>query len=216
MQEKLQAADHWRKIAEHFAGQLAADLNGKLNGRALYVPTPGGEQAFVEGFRELLITALVQQGLPVSSEARNALVVDVHYSIYRFRPDRAENTYFYGEATALTTGLWAIGGVMAADISSVGGVTAGVKLLSAIAGLEGFSWLANERMGKGQYATGPVPRSEILLTASIADNSRIISRRSNIYYAVDADQDLYWKRTAQAQSISVFGDCADGSKACVR
>ena len=101
-QDKLQAAEHWRKIAEHFASQLATDLRDKLGGRAIHVPNPGGEQAFVDGFRELLTTALVAQGLPVSTEARNALSVDVRYAIYSFRPDRAQNTYYYGDATALT------------------------------------------------------------------------------------------------------------------
>lgn len=202
-QKELQAAQHWQAIADHFASQLAGDLAGKLNGRAVYVPQPGGEQAFVEGFRELLITALVSQGVPVSTEAKDALAADVRYSIYRFRPDRLQSTYFYGDATALAAGLWAVGGLAVANVSSA-------------AGVEGFGWLSNEAMGRGQYVSGPVPRSEILLTASVTDGQRIVGRRSNIYYTADEDQALYWDRPAAAYRVSVGGDCVEGGKACAR
>lgn len=215
-QQKLQAAEHWRSIADHVAVQLVGDLREKLNGRAIHVPLPGGEQPFVEGFRELLITALVGQGLPVSTEANNALAVDVRYSIYRFRPERLQSTYYYGDATALAAGLWAVGGIVAADISSGRGVSAGAKLLLLAAGADGFSWLSNEAMGRGQYAAGPVPRSEILLTASVTEGARIVSRRSNIYYTADEDQALYWNRPSVAHRVTVVGDCDEGRKTCVR
>jgi hypothetical protein len=215
-QQKLQAAEHWRNIAQHAATQIANDLRDKLNNRAVFVPQPGGEQAFVEGFRELLITALVEQNIPVSTEARNALTVDVRYSIYRFSPDRAKNTYYYGDATMLAAGLWAVGGIVAADISSAGGVSAGVKLLTLAAAADGFSWLSNEQQGRGEYASGPVPRSEIVLTASVVDGTRIVSRRSSIYYTADEDPGLYWHRPAAAHSISIVGDNCDGKKPCAR
>lgn len=215
-QEKLQAAEHWKKIAEHFANQLSSDLRDKLNGRAVYIPNPGGEQAFVDGFRELLITAIVREGLPVSTEARNAISIDIRYSIYSFRPDRAKGTYYYGDATAVATGLWAVGAVAAADLSSSSGLSAGVKLLAAAAGLDGFGWLSQEAMGRGQYASGLVPRSEILLTASVADGNRIVSRRSNIYYATDEDRELYWNQASRVHNITVVGDCGERSKPCVR
>ena len=215
-QQKLQAASHWQRIADHVAGQLAGDLRDRLNGRAVYVPQPAGEQAFVEGFRDLLITSLVARQIPVSIEAKNSLSIDVRYSIYGFRPDRLKNTYYYGEATLLAAGLWAIGSVVAADISSAGGVSAGAKLLTVAAGLDGFAWLHNEAGGRDQLASGPVPRSEIILTTSVVDANRIISRHSNIYYAVDEDRALYWDRPATAHTISVVGDCGDGRTACER
>ena len=216
-QDKLQAAGHWRRVADHFAAQIADDVRDKLDGRALYVPNPGGEQAFVDGFRELLTTALVAKGVPVATDARNALTVDVRYAIYRFRPDRAQNTYFYGEATALTAGLWAISAVAAADISPNAGISAGVKALTAVAGIEGFAWLSQEALGHGQYASGPVPRSEIILTAAVADTNRLlVSRRTNIYYTMDEDSQLYWNKPARGTSIPVVGDCGGRSTTCAR
>lgn len=215
-QQKLQAARHWQLIADHFAEQMATSVQGKLNGRALYIPQPGGEQAFVEGFRELLITALVNRGVPVAVSEQGALVADVRYNAYRFRQDRAASTYYYGEATMLTAGLWAVGGVMAADIVTAKGISAGVKALTAAAALDGFGWLSNEGLNGGRVASGGVPRSEIILTVSVADAGRIVSRQSTVYYTADEDADLYWKRPGSGRLISVVGDCDAGSVKCAR
>ncbi len=217
-QLKLQAARHWQLIAEHFAGQMAVAMQDKLKGRAVYIPQPGGEQAFVEGFRELLITALVTRGVPVAVSEQGAVVADVRYNAYRFKPERAANTYYYGEASMLAAGLWAVGGVMAANISSANGVAIGAKTLVAAAALDGFGWLRNEGFGEGSVASGEIPRSEIILTLSIADGGRIISRQSNIYYTSDDDAGLYWKRNNNATSsnVSVLGDCDAGGVKCAR
>ena len=204
-QQKLQSARHWQLIAEHFAGQVAESIGGKLNGRSLHVPQPGGEQAFVEGFREMLVTALVNRGIPVALTANGALVAEVRYQAYRFRPERVASTYYYGEATALTAGLWAVGSVLAADISPAVGVSAGVKALTAVRSIKGFAWLRNEALGGSQNASGSVPRSEIVLTVSIADQSRIISRQTTVYYSADEDADLYWKRTGGSSVVQVKG-----------
>lgn len=215
-QQKLQAARHWQLIAGHFAGQLADGLNGKLAGRAVYVPQPGGEQLFVEGFRELLITALVERGVPVAVSESGAVVADVRYNAYRFRPERLASTYYYGEATALAAGLWAVSSVMAGNLSSANGVEAGAKLVTTAFAVDGFGWLKNEVLGGGRLASGPVPRSEILLTVSVADGGRIVSRYSNIYYTADDDADLYWKRAGGGATLKLVGDCKEGERKCTR
>ncbi|MFZ2854939.1 MAG: hypothetical protein WAZ34_12620 [Rhodocyclaceae bacterium] len=217
-QQQLQAAHHWQLIAGHFAKQIASDVQGKLGERAVFMPQPGGEQAFVQGFRELLTTELVQQGVPVSTSAGNALTVEVSYSIYRFRPERAASTYYYGDAVALTAGLWAIGGIAVANVSSAAGVSAGAKLLTAAAGLEGFAWVNNEQRGRGEYTNGAVPRSEMILTASVTDNSRIVSRRSAIYYTADDEPGLYWNRSGAGHTLSVTAGSlsCEGGKSCGR
>ena len=87
--------------------------------------------------------------------------------------------------------------------------------LSAV-GLDGFAWVHQEALGNGRYASGPVPRSEILLTASITDRSRIVSRRTNIYYTVDEDRELYWNQTSRSHNISVVGDCGERTQTCAR
>jgi hypothetical protein len=221
-QQKLQAARHWQLIADHFAGQLANNLGASLGGRALYVPQPGGEQAFVQGFRELLITSLVNKGVPVAADAdaSGALFADVRYNIYRFSRDRLAETYFYGEATALAAGLWAFGGAVKGITwsNNARGVAAGAVLLTTAAAKEGFSWLSEEGFGNGRYASGPVPTSEILLTISVADGGRIVSRYSSIYYTADEDFGLYWQRSdgGGGTAVPVLGDCNSGRTLCAR
>ncbi|MDR1935306.1 MAG: hypothetical protein LBS49_06965 [Candidatus Accumulibacter sp.] len=214
-QQKLQAARHWQLIADHFAGQLVNTLGSSLGGRALYVPQPGGEQAFVQGFRELLITSLVAKGVPVAVEASGALTADVRYNIYAFDPDRLKDTYYYGEATMLAANLWALGGALHGIISAnnATGVVVGSSLVTAAAWADGMGWLANEGLGKGRFASGPVPSSEILLTVSVADGGLIVSRYSSIYYTADEDSRLYWERSG-GTNMPVVGDCDPGRTLC--
>jgi len=218
-QKKLQAAHHWQVIAGHVADQLAADpgMGDKLAGRALHVPQPVGEQAFVEGFRELLITALVERGMPVATRPDGALNVDVRYAAYRFSPERVVNQYRYGQLTSLAVGLWGLGAIGASDVSRSVGVNAGAVLVGLGAWLDGFTWLENEASGRAKEASGSVPQSEIVLTTSIADAGRIIARKSHVYFVADSDADLYWKRPAVGGVLlKLEGDCGGEVQKCAR
>jgi hypothetical protein len=222
-QQKLQAAHHWQLIADDFAQKLAATLSSQLGGRALYVPQPGGEQAFVGGFRDLLITSLVNMGLPVAANESDpgALVADVRYNIYRFNPDRAKDTYYYGDATMLAAGLWVFGDAVVhreglSSLSTRDAFSASAKLVTGTALLaETLAYLSNEDIPggpkKGRFASGPVPQSEILLTVSVADHGRFVSRYSSIYYTADEDEALYWDRQkgGAGSRLSVKGDCEE-------
>lgn len=202
-QKKLQAAQHWQVIADNFAAQLTSDLRGKGVTQALYIPAGKDDYAFVEGFRELLTTALLAQGWDIRTSPKNALSVDIRYSIYKFQPERLKNVYFRGEVTALVAGLWAVSGIVD------GGMSAGGKALSVALLAETADWIVQDAPGgpeKAQYAGGPVPQSEILVTASITDGDKIIARRSNIYFAADEDKALYWKRPGQGTELRVKGD----------
>jgi hypothetical protein len=206
-QHKLTAAEYWRRIADHFAAQLVADLREKGSGAALYVPVDeNGEPPFVEGFRELLTTALVRQGLDVRARPDGSeQIVNLRYSIYRFDPARAANTYYYGEATALAAGLIAIGGIVSGGTSAASAVSpasvAG-RALGTIGVLEGMAWAQREGL-RGQDASGPVPQSEILLTASVTQGDRFVTRYSSIYYAADEDVALYWDKRSKVKGTPV-------------
>jgi hypothetical protein len=205
-QQKLTAADHWRLIADDFAAKLVADLRkkDKAVGTPLYIPlNENSEFPFVQGFRELLTTALVQQqDMDVRVRpSGNERIVDVRYSIYRFNPDRATNTYYYGEATALTAGLIAIGGIVSGGTSasvSAGAGSLAARTLGTVGALEAMGWAQEEGL-RGKDARGPVPQSEILLTASVTQGDRFVTRYSSIYYAADEDVGLYWVRHLNRQ-----------------
>ncbi len=203
-QQALQAAAHWQAIADNMAEQISADLKNKGQARILYVKVTDQETAFVDGFRELLTTALVNQGWDLSTSPKGALTVEVRYSAQTFRPERVQNVYHYGDATALVAGLWAVAGI--AD----SGLSRGAKLLAATAGAEGFAWFRNESTEGGhmnKVIDGPIPQTEIILTAQVLDNDRILARRTNLYYAIDKDIGLYWKRTASTSTtLQVKGE----------
>lgn len=202
-QKKLQAAQHWQVIADNFAAQLTSDLRQKGVNQPLYIPPSKDDYAFVEGFRELLTTALLAQGWDIRTSARNALPVDIRYSIYKFQPERLKNVYYHGEATALVAGLWAVSGIVD------GGMSAGAKALSVAVLADTAGWIMQDAPGgpeKAQYASGPVPQSEILVTASVADGDRLIARRSNIYFTADEDKALYWQKPGQGTELRVKGD----------
>jgi hypothetical protein len=199
-QHKLTAAEYWRRIADHFAAQLVTDLRDKNKDASapLYIPeNESGEFPFVYGFRELLTTALVRQGMDVRVRPSGSeQIVDVRYSIYRFNPDRATNTYYYGEATALAVGLVAIGGIVSGGTSAaaaVSPISVAGRAVGTIGLLEAMGWAQNEGL-RGQNADGPVPQSEILLTASVTQGDRFVTRYSSLYYAADEDVGLYWSR----------------------
>lgn len=211
-QTKLQAAQHWQIIANDFATQLSNDLRQKGINQPLYIPTGKDDYAFVEGFRELLTTAMLAQGWDIRTSARNALPVDIRYSIYKFRRDRLTNTRHYGEATvgvtSMAAGLWAVREVANGKVlSSTGEAILGVGLLMGI--VEGLDWLSHEAPGgpqRGQHASGPVPQSEILVTASVSDGDRLVARRSNIYFTADEDKALYWNKPGQGTELRLKGE----------
>jgi len=228
-QQKLQAAHHWQLIADDFAKKLVASVSDKLGGRALYVPQPSGEQAFVGGFRELLITSLVNMGLPVAANESDteALVADVRYNIYKFNPERVKETYYYGDYTMLAAGLWAFGdaGLHHNDALRWGTdravFSAGAKLVTGAALFgETLAYLSNENIPggskKGRFASGPVPQSEILLTVSVADGGRFVSRYSSIYYTADEDEALYWDRPRTGGSRLSVKDLSGSRPDCER
>lgn len=197
-QYKLQAAEHWHIIAEHMAEQLSTDLKSKKVKQPLYIVPASIDYPFVEGFRELLTTAMLAQGWDIRLQPKDALPIDIRYSVYRFRPDRASQLYHYGDASMLVAGLWAISG-----IAEINGMVAGAKALSAAATLESFAWVKNEGRQDARATSGSVPRSEIILTAMVTDEGKIIARRTNLYYSADEDAILYWKTSGKGQSVNV-------------
>jgi hypothetical protein len=207
-QPKLQSASHWQVIADNFAQDVAADIKQKGLNAPIYILGDRAGFAFVEGFTELLTTSLVARGMDVrtctqrtcggtdtTSGAPNALVLDMRYSAYRFQP---KDIYYAGELTSLATGVIAVGGIVSGGSSlgvshtaaSYAGKFLGVAMLSDAA----FWASHNFDTGPDGKYMGEVPKTEILLTASVTQGDRIVVRRSNVYFTSDEDAALYWQR----------------------
>jgi hypothetical protein len=195
-QQKLMAADHWRLIADDFAQQISADLKQKNAGQALYIIPAGksGDFDFVEGFRELLTTTLVNQGWVVRTVPQNALQMDIRYSAYKFNPNRRENTRHYGKRTTLAAGVWALHDLFEHTSDSFDSVMPKVSAVAVVADVA--EWLAFESGPNplAQNASGRIPSTEILLTAHITYDDQIVARRSSIYYVADEDSAIYWEK----------------------
>lgn len=205
-QSKLQSVSHWNVIAEHFAEALLQDLQAKNSlTKPLYL-LPAGRQdfPFVEGFRELLTTALVKNNIPVSTTASGAMPVDIRYSAYLFDHSRVHKNKMYGLQTLSVAGVWALEPFFSdAAVPFMG------KLLAATALGEAWEMFMMEGTPNpfdpsfGKTAKGPVPKTEIIVTASVSDNSRIVARRSNVYFTADEDAALYWQRNGSGRSTTL-------------
>lgn len=193
-QQKMQAAYHWDVLAEDVAGQITETLRkwGYLN-QAVYVkpacgaPTrecvPHPETPFGQGFRDLLLTQLVNYGLKVSTEQDGALVVTNKVQLVYHNADRIARTAQPGIISAIgaLAGAWAM---VIRDAQLHGG---GIGETAALAGA-GATAAAVYDFTSGMF-TKDVPHSEVLITTSIKDYDRYLMRKTDIYYINDAD---YW------------------------
>jgi len=198
-QEKLQAAAHWTAIAGHMEQQVAAELK-KSSPRPLYVASPANPTPFQQAITNQLISSLVNDGYVVSRTPAGALQINLDIQAVTFAPNRKQAATV-GMATAIATGVWVLAERIGNPIGKVGrfGMAVG-----AGAGIDAYEWYSSE------YASGPTPRTEIIITASVTDEHRYIARASNTYYVADADRTLYGVRNESApqisQSFQVKGD----------
>lgn len=176
-QKKMKASRHWDMIADDAVGQMLASLekNNFLQGRALYIPSSPSDSAFSRGFRNFLITRMVNRGLPVVTAPNGAVKVDYETQIVRHVSDR--NDYQFGPLTALVAGLYVVHDV--AQYANVGG-----KMLVGL-GLAAAGDAAAARN------TGGPTHTEIIVTMSLTADSRFLMRKTDVYYVEDSDGALY-------------------------
>ena len=172
-QAKAQAAAHWMAITSHIEKELLPTLKGAPN-RRLYV-AHGQASAFNQALRGQLITALVNHGQVVAKQADGALTVDIDTQVVEFSRNRPQYK-FNGERSALAAGAWVITGI---EHSNAWLATV------AIAGHDAYSWFHS------QFAPGPTPKTEIIVTVSVSDAQRYIARSTSVYYVTDSDRSLY-------------------------
>ncbi|MBZ2207205.1 hypothetical protein [Massilia soli] len=179
-QAKAQAAAHWMAITSHIEKTLLPTLKGTPS-RSLYV-APGQASAFNQAVRGQLITALVQDGQLVSKHAGGALTIDIDTQVVEFSRHRPQYK-FSGERSAIAAGAWVITGI---DHTNPWLATV------AIAGYDAYSWFHS------QFAPGPTPKTEIIVTVSVSDAQRYIARSTSVYYVTDSDRNLYGAADGQA------------------
>lgn len=182
-QKKLQAASHWQLIAKDTARQMVAAMPTR---RPLYVRQPEQQSPFEKAFSQQLIASLTAAGYPVmKSDARSdTLTVEVSAEPLRFSRNRLQYKTT-GGLTALAGGLWVLRNIYE-------NVSPGAAMVTAAVAADSAHWLRSE------FASGPTPRTEIVVTASVSSADRYYMQSTSAYYTSDADFSLYenWPTSA--------------------
>lgn len=181
-QLKLQASQHWASIADDSGRAVVAILRraGRCSGvvdqcASVYVSHPAVVTEFSRAFYNQIITTLVKANVPVAKEPTAGLMLDFDIQPITFSPNRPQYRYA-GVATELGPGVWAL-----RDVSSVSPRDAQIVPPT----VDALHWFRSE------FASGRTPQTEILITVSISDKSKYLSRVTNAYYVEDGDRRLY-------------------------
>ena len=178
-QLKLQAASHWQLIAQDAAARLTASLEK----RALYVRQDDQQSPFERAFTQQLISSLIAAGYPVmkSPDYPDVMVVDVSAEAVKFAPERQAGRSLIGAPTLLAAGLWAAGEA----ITMAPGDAAGALALGGLGLSEAHEYFTSER------ASGPIPRTEIIVTTQVSNANRYLAQVTSAYYTTESDYHLY-------------------------
>lgn len=191
-QNKMQASRHWEVLAADLANRINNQLIITDNiDKAVFVKETCGNEAlpcgesetgsFNEAFRDLLITYLVDFGIPTRNE-RAAEALDINYKVQvvRHNADRRRS---------LQPGLLS---TLSAAIVVLRDAPANLVIMAAGAAAD----VANSSLvGHGHY--------EIIITTSIVKKQQYLFRSSDIYYINDKDFWHYLNRMPQTRVVKV-------------
>lgn len=202
-QKVARTAHHWDVVAEDVVSETlrAVAEVPQLQGRGVYI-APTTNTAFSIAFREFMITNMVNRGARVSvcrdetamtgGMSSEASDVEVTYDVQHVKHRADLPRYQPPRWTLLAAGV-----AVLRNVFLDGHETAGV-----------IGGIAAAELGAGHLANPP--RTEIIVTTTIAENNRFVVRKSDIYYVPEADTGLFVRRVAQRSS------CPDEKKMASR
>jgi hypothetical protein len=173
-QLKLKSAHHWDVIAKDVAQQTASSLTkNNLSSTPVTVNTQQPDAPFQTGFRNFLITHLVDLNQPVAQKNAD---VEVQFETQVVRHNSERQASVPGEITALTAGILV---VRQAALNWGGNAqTAGALALAGLA-----DW------GKGHATV--LSKTEVIVTTSVTRKGQFLMRKTDVYYLDDADGSLF-------------------------
>ena len=173
-QQKLKSANHWNVIAKDVAQQAASSLaKHNLSSTLVTVSTQQPDAPFQTGFRNFLITHLVDQNQPVAQKTAD---IEVQFETQVVRHNSERQASVPGELTVLTAGILVARN--AALHWSNDSLWAGALALAGLA-----DW------GKG-HTTG-LSKTEVIVTTSVTRNGQFLMRKTDVYYLDDNDGSLF-------------------------
>ncbi len=184
----MQAAHHWDVLANDVANQINNQLvQSDFIDKSVFVKTTCGTDAtpcergattqFNEGFRDLLITRLVNFGVPTSSDKKLS-DIDVNYKV--------QVVYHLSRRPTIPPGLLTI---LSAAVAVFRHAPGEIQSLALAAGLD----IANSAGAQnGHY--------EVIITTSMVNDEKYLFRTSDIYYINDPD---FWQYQNSAMSKTI-------------
>lgn len=167
-QVKLTAAQHWGAIAADIAAQTRHTLaaNPFLDGRALYVAT--SDLPFGQAFSNFMITALVEAGLPVSTQPEGAVEIRYETQLIRHKVelDPRKKGYVPGAPGRVGVNFWVMRNAPQAGTPDPAPDAA-----------------SRERLWPTSV--------ELVVTTSIVEADQYLQRTTDAYYIEQADADLF-------------------------
>ena len=174
-QKKVSAVHQWGLIASDAAEQTQLLINRSENlmKKPFYVAENNSNSHFERGFRNYMISSLVNRGVNVATSKEDAIEVSYETQVVRHGASFDPGTFGYkpGIATGGVTAFWVLREA-SRSISPVG--TAAI----AAAGIDTYEVLK---------PTGV----ELLLTTSIIQDGRYVMRNTDAYYIEKADAYLF-------------------------
>ena len=178
-QKKPRSVHHWDVLADDVASRIAQKIRSyPMALPAVYLePAPPG--SFNQGFRELLLTRLVDHQVVVS---RQPGPVVVHFETLLVQHGSEGGNSNPAPVTSLAAGV-----VVARDLFSYTHST--VSAVGSVLSLAALTDLGRIALD-GQAAGGPT-RTEVLVTTSLERDDTYLARTADVYYIEAEDSDLY-------------------------
>lgn len=180
-QKKARAIHHWDVLADDVAARVAnrMALVGRPGAAVQLVAATGTGSAFQQGFRELLMTRLLDRGVAVAT-GQGALRLEVGTQVVRhaaFAPTSNPAPW-----TTLAASVAVLRDMAMHHHSAFSGIFAGVGVAAALD-------TANH-MRHGSAAGGPTG-IEVLVSTALHDDRLYLARTTDIYYIDSADTALF-------------------------
>lgn len=175
-QHKVRSAGHWELLSRDVVAQTRATLEkaGYAPSTPLYVAAPPQPSAFDLGFRDFLITELVQDGATVHQNPGAVLEVSYNTQLVRHNSDRPH--FIPGQFTMLAAGVMAAYGLRHEHIDT--------KLLATLGLTTALDYANSVNSG------GPT-NTELILTTTVSRAGQYVTRKTDVYYLENADTPLF-------------------------
>ena len=191
-QQKMQAAHHWKLLAEDVAHLIAEKIDGGYHDTLIpiYV-APSGITPFEKAFHDLLLTSLVEIGMDVSNrpEGNRQLSFDIQVITHHHKILRSGAVVYESLAPGFLVQRDAAPSSSGPEKST--DEAEGLAHSSELNPEDGIiEYRVELNVEAGEY-TVELPKNEIIVTTSLMFSGKYIMRNSSIYYINDPDWSQY-------------------------